>query len=140
MKKLSALFLVIAVVLFAAWQSRIDLLVWGAPKVRALLNPVAPNVPVEWSQGPFSASAPAAGRPPNIILILADDMGFNDISLYNGGAADGTVMTPNIDALAHQGVAFNNGYAANAVCAPSRASIMTGRYSTRFGFEFTPFF
>ena len=66
-------------------------------------------------------------------------MGFNDISLYNGGAGDGTLMTPNIDALAHEGVTFTNGYAANAVCAPSRASIMTGRYSTRFGFEFTPF-
>lgn len=66
-------------------------------------------------------------------------MGFNDISLYNGGAADGTLMTPNIDELANTGVRFNKGYAANAVCAPSRASIMTGRYSTRFGYEFTPF-
>lgn len=90
--------------------------------------------------GPEVATAAPADRPPNIVLILTDDMGFNDISLYNGGAGDGTLQTPNIDALAEQGVAFTNGYAANAVCAPSRASIMTGRYSTRFGFEFTPFF
>ena len=65
-------------------------------------------------------------------------MGFNDISLYNGGAADGSLQTPNIDAIAQDGVTFTNGYAANAICAPSRASILTGRYSTRFGFEFTP--
>jgi uncharacterized sulfatase len=71
---------------------------------------------------------------------MTDDMGFNDVSLYNGGAGDGTLMTPNIDALAQQGVRFNHGYAANAVCAPSRATALTGRYSTRFGFEFTPIF
>jgi arylsulfatase A-like enzyme len=100
---------------------------------------VGPNVPVAWSEGPSEAALPPSERPPNIILILTDDMGFNDISLYNGGAADGTVMTPHIDALAREGVTFTNGYSANAVCAPSRATIMTGRYSTRFGFEFTPF-
>ncbi len=65
-------------------------------------------------------------------------MGYNDISLHNGGAADGTLKTPHIDSLAKNGVWFNKGYAANATCAPSRASIMTGRYATRFGFEFTP--
>jgi len=96
-------------------------------------------VAIDWGHGPEQAEVPAGERPPNIILVLTDDMGFNDISLYNGGAADGTLQTPNIDALANQGVRFNNGYSANAVCAPSRASIMTGRYSTRFGFEFTPF-
>ncbi len=94
---------------------------------------------VNWSEGPNEASTDPSKRPPNIILILADDMGFNDLSLYNGGAGDGSLMTPNIDALGLEGVIFDNGYAANAVCAPSRATIMTGRYSTRFGFEFTPF-
>ncbi len=132
--------LILAIGAFAAWQNRIELLVWGAPKVRELLDPIPANVPTTWSQGPQVAGLSADERPPNIILILADDMGFNDISLYNGGAGDGSVITPNIDALAHTGVTFTNGYAANAVCAPSRATIMTGRYSTRFGFEFTPFF
>ena len=139
MKKLLIGITVIALSGLLAWQYRIELLVWGAPKIRDTLSPIAENRPVHWPQGPDSASTPPEQRPPNIILILADDMGFNDISLYNGGAADGTLMTPNIDALAQQGVRFDNGYAANAVCAPSRASIMTGRYSTRFGFEFTPF-
>ncbi len=130
---------VLAVAGAVAWQNRVGLLVWGAPKVRQILNPIPENVTTNWARGPASAEGPPAERPPNIILILTDDMGFNDISLYNGGAGDGTLMTPNIDALAQAGVTFTNGYATNAVCAPSRASIMTGRYSTRFGFEFTPF-
>jgi arylsulfatase A-like enzyme len=121
-----------------AWQYRMDILLSVVPNIRSTLNPIRENVPTAWPDGPTEASAPAGERPPNIILILADDMGFNDVSLYNGGAADGSVMTPNIDALAQQGVRFENGYAANAICAPSRASILTGRYSTRFGFEFTP--
>jgi arylsulfatase A-like enzyme len=138
-KKLAAILTVLMVVGLGAWQNRVDILVWGMPKVLAVVSPIAPNVPTTWTAGPTEAAAAPGDRPPNIILILTDDMGFNDISLYNGGAADGSLMTPNIDGLAHQGVVFNNGYAANAVCAPSRASILTGRYSTRFGFEFTPF-
>ena len=63
---------------------------------------------------------------PNIILILADDMGYNDVSLHNGGAADGTLLTPHIDSLATSGVWFAEGYAANATCAPSRAAIPGG--------------
>jgi len=103
------------------------------------MDPIAEEGMVNWSEGPNKASSDPSKRPPNIILILADDMGFNDLSLYNGGAGDGSLMTPNIDTLGLEGVIFDNGYAANAVCAPSRATIMTGRYSTRFGFEFTPF-
>ncbi len=94
----------------------------------------APNHAVTWSQGP--ATPPAAPRPPNIILIMADDLGYNDISLTGTGA--GGVKTPNIDAVGQGGVTFTNGYAGNATCAPSRAALMTGRYPTRFGYEFTP--
>ncbi len=99
------------------------------------VEPVAENRPIEWAQGP--AVAPAGKRPPNVILIVADDLGMNDISLYGGGVAGGAVPTPNIDSIAKQGVSFANGYAANATCSPSRAALMTGRYPTRFGFEFT---
>ena len=69
------------------------------------------------------------------MLILADDLGWNDVSM-NG--PNPTVQTPNIDALAAEGVTFSQGYAANGTCAPSRAALMSGRYGTRFGFEFTP--
>jgi arylsulfatase A-like enzyme len=97
---------------------------------------VEPNRPVTWAEGP--AAPPAGRRPPNVVFILADDMGFNDITFNGGGVAGGAVPTPNIDSIGRQGVAFANGYAGNATCAPSRAAIMTGRYPTRFGFEFTP--
>jgi uncharacterized sulfatase len=140
LKKFTVVVLVLAIGGYVAWQKRVDILVWGLPVISAVMRPVEPNVAIEWPQGPATAELAPQDRPPNIILILADDMGFNDVSLYNGGAADGTLMTPHIDAIARQGVAFENGYAANAVCAPSRAALMTGRYSTRFGFEFTPFF
>ncbi len=140
MKKIIIGLIVLATAAYAGWQKRVELLVWGAPKLTAWLKPVGPNMPTPWTKGREVATQTPDQRPPNIILILADDMGFNDISLYNGGAGDGSLMTPGIDALAHQGVQFNNGYAANAICAPSRASLLTGRYSTRFGFEFTPIF
>ena len=71
-------------------------------------------------------------------MILADDLGFNDVSYYAEDKTTATMTTPNIDTLANEGVAFTNGYAGTATCAISRAMMMTGRYSTRFGFEFTP--
>ena len=139
MKKLIIGIIVIGCMSFIAWQNRVSLLMFGIPILFNIMDPIAEEGLVNWSEGPNEASSDPSKRPPNIILILADDMGFNDLSLYNGGAGDGSLMTPNIDALGLEGVIFDNGYAANAVCAPSRATIMTGRYSTRFGFEFTPF-
>lgn len=104
--------------------------------VRARLPHVEPTRAVTWAQGP---GAPTTGeRPPNVVFILVDDVGYNDISFNGGGVANGAVPTPNIDSIGREGVAFANGYAGNATCAPSRAAIMTGRYATRFGFEFTP--
>ena len=99
---------------------------------------VYPNHAVAWQKGPDQARVPADKRPPNIILIVADDLGYNDISFNGGGVAGGLLKTPNIDAIGHGGVSFPDGYAGNATCAPSRAALMTGRYPTRFGFEFTP--
>ena len=139
MKKLIIGIIVIGCMSLIAWQNRVSLLMFGIPILFNIMDPIAEEGMVNWSEGPNEASSDPSKRPPNIILILADDMGFNDLSLYNGGAGDGSLMTPNIDALGLEGVIFDNGYAANAVCAPSRATIMTGRYSTRFGFEFTPF-
>jgi len=100
----------------------------------------APPRAVTWQAGPpaSAVATDAPRRPPNIVLIVADDLGFNDITRYGGGIAGGKVPTPHIDSIAAQGVDFRNGYAGNATCAPSRAAMMTGRYATRFGFEFTP--
>jgi arylsulfatase A-like enzyme len=101
--------------------------------ISSLRDPVAAYHPVEWAQGPEQAVVAANQRPPNIIVIVADDLGFNDVSFGGGGL----VPTPNIDALASGGAYATIAYAANATCSPSRAAIMTGRYPTRFGFEFT---
>lgn len=65
--------------------------------------------------------------PPNIILINIDDMGWNDVSFMGSKYYD----TPYIDALADQGLVFTQGYAASANCAPSRASIHSGKWTTR---------
>lgn len=98
-------------------------------------NPVHANQPVTWAQG--NELTTGAPRPPNIILIVADDLGINDLTSTGRGVASGAVPTPNIDSLALEGASFINGYAGNATCSPSRAAIMTGRYPMRFGFEFT---
>lgn len=99
---------------------------------------VQPHREIAWSTGEDAQGRSPNDRPPNVVLILADDLGWNDITVGGGGVAGGTVPTPNIDAIARQGAVFTNGYAANGTCAPSRAAIMSGRYGTRFGFEFTP--
>src|SRR3990167_113543 len=105
---------------------------------RAERPDVEPNQPIAWQQGPEKATLPAGERPPNIIFILVDDLGINDLSTFGGGVADGRVPTPNIDALAARGAIFSTAYSGTGTCAPSRAMLMTGRYPTRTGFEFTP--
>lgn len=99
---------------------------------------VAETRPIEWDKGPDTPDMDRASGPPNIIFILADDLGINDISTFGGGVAGGTVKTPNIDRLAAGGAIFTNAYSGTATCAPSRAMLLTGRYPTRTGFEFTP--
>src|SRR5690242_6135200 len=70
-----------------------------------------------------------ADRPPNIVLILCDDLGWGDVG-FNGRR---TWDTPNLDAFAKSGTKFNRFYTAAVVCAPSRAALMTGRYSIHNG-------
>jgi arylsulfatase A-like enzyme len=73
-------------------------------------------------------------RKPNILVIVADDLGYGDIGVHGGK----DVPTPNIDALAAAGVRCTNGYVSAPYCSPSRAGFLTGRYQTRFGHEFNP--
>ncbi|MFZ5429952.1 MAG: sulfatase-like hydrolase/transferase [Bacteroidota bacterium] len=73
---------------------------------------------------------------PNIILILADDLGYADVGF--NGCKD--IPTPHIDRIAEQGVIFSNGYVSYCVCGPSRAGLITGRYQDRFGFSRNPLF
>ncbi len=85
----------------------------------------------------LSASASTATPPkPNIVFILADDLGYMDIGANNPNTF---YETPNIDALARRGMRFTQGYSACCVCSPTRGSIMTGKYPPRFGItDFIP--
>ncbi|NLF73251.1 MAG: sulfatase-like hydrolase/transferase, partial [Candidatus Anammoximicrobium sp.] len=77
------------------------------------------------------AGAGEEPRKPNILLFLADDLGYADIGA--NGCRD--IPTPHVDAIASQGVRFTDGYATHCVCSPSRAGLMSGMYQHRFGFE-----
>src|SRR5438094_981398 len=66
---------------------------------------------------------------PNVVFILADDLGWRDTSLYGSKFCE----TPNIDALARRGMMFSQAYAAAPICSPTRASILTGLYPARLG-------
>ncbi len=77
----------------------------------------------------LAASASAADRPPNIVLILADDLGWTDLGSYSSRYYE----TPNIDRLRSEGLKFTNAYTAAAQCAPTRACLMTGRDLGRHG-------
>jgi arylsulfatase A-like enzyme len=81
-----------------------------------------------------AASGLAAEVRPNILVIVADDLGYGDLGVHGGK----DVPTPNIDALAARGVRCTNGYVSAPYCSPSRAGLLTGRYQTRFGHEFNP--
>ena len=68
-------------------------------------------------------------RLPNILLILADDHGWGDVSMHGGPH----IQTPNMDRIAAGGVRFSDFYANSSVCSPSRAALMTGRFPDRVG-------
>ena len=112
----------------------------AAVKVRSLLagTRIGPPRNIAWQEGPAASAPGSEARPPNIVLIVADDLGYNDISTFGGGVAGGRLQTPHIDALAAQGAVFTQSYSGASTCAPSRAMLMTGRYPSRTGFAYTP--
>lgn len=80
------------------------------------------------------ARAVSAERPPNLLVIMTDDQGYHDVGF--NGCKD--ILTPHLDSIAANGVRFPNGYVSYAVCSPSRAGFLTGRYEQRFGHERNP--
>ncbi|MBX9756799.1 MAG: sulfatase [Pseudomonadaceae bacterium] len=127
---------VLALLAAGTYAARKTILLHALGLMTDLQHPRQANHPVPWQAGPDTA--PAGPRPPNVVVIMADDLGFNDVSTFGGGLTAQGVPTPNIDAISRAGVRFDQGYASAAVCSPSRAALLTGRYASRFGFEFTP--
>src|SRR5882724_8394898 len=70
----------------------------------------------------------AADSPPNIVYVLSDDLGYGDVSSFNGGSK---IQTTHIDALAREGMRFTDAHSGSAVCTPTRYGILTGRYCWR---------
>ena len=82
----------------------------------------------------FHPRARAADGKPNVVVIVADDLGYADLGVH--GCRD--IPTPHLDSLARNGVRCSSGYVTAPVCSPTRAALMTGRYQQRFGHEFNP--
>jgi arylsulfatase A-like enzyme len=83
---------------------------------------------------PAADLPPSRAGKPDILVIVADDLGYADLGVHGGR----DLPTPNLDALAARGVRCTDGYVAAPYCSPSRAGLLTGRYPTRFGHEFNP--
>ena len=99
----------------------------GAAKWRIKKNKEA----IQKKEAILSQNQAPNQKTPNIIIILADDLGKYEVSAY--GAEH--IHTPYIDQLAREGVLFEEAYVTAPVCSPSRAGLLTGRYQQRFGFE-----
>ncbi len=100
---------------------------WFAPLIVAVALGV---------EAPQLAPAPAPARP-NIVFIIADDLGYGELGCYRAVGSEG-IATPHLDALAASGTRFTDGYVTCPVCAPTRAGILTGRYQQRIGLEMNP--
>ena len=84
-----------------------------------------------WATGHLTANASAKTQKPNIILILADDLGYADLGCYGNSH----VQTPHLDRMASNGMRFTDFHSNGPMCSPTRASILTGRYQQRVGVD-----
>jgi arylsulfatase A-like enzyme len=126
------LFLVIGVVIYYHPGANYDYISYLPGIIEYYSGDIAPSRDVSWNREEISAehaSRHGTTTLPNIVLIIADDLGYNDLS---GGVG---ALTPHMDSIREGGVSFTQAYAGHATCSPARASLMTGRFPTRFGFE-----
>jgi arylsulfatase A-like enzyme len=92
------------------------------------LDPAAPPA-AQATTATTMATSPEAGRAPNVVLILADDLGYGDLASYGHPL----IRTPRLDQLASEGIRLTSYYAGAPLCTPSRAALLTGRYPIRVG-------
>ena len=135
MKRILSIMLVGMLVLgVGAWLKRDDILL-AIIKIRSAnaYDDVAEKTPVlPWGKGPEARLENADQQPPNIILIVADDLGINDISTFGGGIDGGRLKTPNIDRIASEGLSFTDYYGEQS-CTAGRSSFMLGQSVFRSG-------
>jgi arylsulfatase A len=102
----------------------------GTTRIRGMKRQTTAWVLAAASALATAASAqPAASRPPNVVLVYADDLGYGDVGAYGAPR----IRTPHVDRLAREGVRFTDFYVAQAVCSASRAALLTGAYPNRVG-------
>ncbi len=100
-----------------------------ASSLRGFLGAVTTAVGLLGGARPAHATNPPPGRPPNVVIVYADDLGYGDIGAYGAPR----IRTPHVDRLASEGVRFTDFYVAQAVCSASRAALLTGTYPNRIG-------
>ncbi len=100
-------------------------------KSSLIIIPVLLVLAASISCGPDRTSGTAGERPPNIILIMADDLGYGDIGCFGNTR----INTPHLDSMAARGIRFTDYHSNGVVCTPTRAALMTGRYQQRAGLE-----
>ena len=105
-------------------------LVWAVVQIlQPETNGVAPSMFSDEAIAPPALSSQANATRPNIIIILADDLGYGDVGSYGGQV----IKTPHMDRLAAEGMRFSSAYSSAPICSPSRAGLLTGRYPLRSG-------
>ncbi len=112
---------------------QLQFLNWPSRQLAEMSRPILPLCLAFVSLVSLVQASEVASTRPNVIVIVADDLGYGELGSYNG-----ELPTPHLDAMAKSGVRFTNGYVTAPFCAASRAALLTGRYQTRFGFEFNP--
>jgi len=106
--------------------------IWGAVRLALYTQPEDPAAltrKARYLELVGADAAAGAGRPPNVVFVLFDDLGYGDVGAYGSEA----VATPNLDRMAAEGVRFTDFYAPAPLCTPSRAGFLTGRYAVRTG-------
>lgn len=100
--------------------------------IRSYLNPVCGVLALAWVAAPavcLMASDASAQRPPNVVLIIGDDVGYGDVGVYGSKL----IPTPNIDRLANEGIRFTDGHCTSSTCSPSRFALLSGVHEFRHG-------
>lgn len=109
----------------------LEIILFLVPWILHIVRPISGHRDINWE----TKTSSECSSLPNIVLMVADDLGTNDISTVHH---TGWISTPNIYQMSEEGIEFQNAYAGSPICSASRAALLTGRHATEYGYEFTP--